>query len=51
MRPRHALLLVVMGVVLATTASAAADDDDAALFASGTKALADGRAADAIGAF
>jgi hypothetical protein len=51
MRPRHALLLVVMGLVLATTATAAADDDDAALFASGTRALADGRAADAIGAF
>jgi hypothetical protein len=49
MRQRRAFVLVVMGLVL-TTVSAAADDD-ASLFASGTRALADGRAADAVGAF
>jgi hypothetical protein len=42
--------VLVLGLAVASTARAA-DDDDASLFATGTKALAEGRANDAVGAF
>ncbi|MGH7435866.1 MAG: hypothetical protein ACRENE_09340 [Polyangiaceae bacterium] len=45
-----ATAVVVSGLALASTVRAAADDDPA-LFAAGTKALAEGRANDAVGAF
>jgi hypothetical protein len=51
MRLRRAFVPIVVSLVLATTGSAAAEDDDASLFASGTRALADGRAAEAVSAF
>lgn len=51
MKPHRAFVRVVLGLVLATTVSAAAEDDDASLFASATRALGDGRAADAVSAF
>ncbi len=48
MKP-HFLLLAV-ALVAATPATAKADDDTQALFAAATKALAEGRAGDAVGA-
>jgi hypothetical protein len=49
MRTKAGLLLLLL--VLLFPLSARADGDDAALFADGAKALHEGRAADAIGAF